>query len=234
MITNKDILNSLPLLASVLGDQYGVKVVIGGEEARTDGRTIHLPSLPMDCDAELLAMARGFLDHEAGHIRHTDFQAIKQAQMDSVTFNIFNAIEDWRIEKKLGEIYPGCRQNLHWLIKRIFIENHCKNPERAGEKTPALLVLKYVLLTVRLWEVIELSERVEQIKLEMASRFPGLRQDIDRILNKVKQNCTDIQERISTSRIEHVNSHIAGCQRQHGWKAYKIGYLCLLRCGEGP
>ena len=32
----------------VLGNQYGVTVEIGGSEAYTDGKTIHLPALPSD------------------------------------------------------------------------------------------------------------------------------------------------------------------------------------------
>ena len=45
MIHNKDILNSLPLLASVLGRNYGVTVQIGGDSAYTNGNEIHIPSL---------------------------------------------------------------------------------------------------------------------------------------------------------------------------------------------
>jgi len=37
-IRNKDVLRCLPLLASVLGDQYGVEVRIGGDRAATNGR----------------------------------------------------------------------------------------------------------------------------------------------------------------------------------------------------
>lgn len=99
MIRNQDVLSSLPLLASILGDQYGIEVRIGGDEAKTEGKTIYLPSLPLNCDRDLLALARGFLDHEAAHIRHTDFPSIIAAKMDAVTFNLFNAIEDWRIEQ---------------------------------------------------------------------------------------------------------------------------------------
>ena len=72
MIRSKDILSCLPLLASVLGEQYGVQVHIGGKTACTNGRVIYLPSLPVDCEPELLALARGFVDHEAAHIRHND------------------------------------------------------------------------------------------------------------------------------------------------------------------
>lgn len=45
-------MDCLPLLASVLGNQYGVTVEIGGSEAYTDGKTIHLPALPLDSEPE--------------------------------------------------------------------------------------------------------------------------------------------------------------------------------------
>ena len=41
---------SLPLLAAALSDQRNIKVDIGGEKAFTDGKTIHLPSLPLDAN----------------------------------------------------------------------------------------------------------------------------------------------------------------------------------------
>ena len=150
MIRSKDILSCLPLLASVLGEQYGVQVHIGGKTACTNGRVIYLPSLPVDCEPELLALARGFVDHEAAHIRHTDFDALQAANLDPVTFNLFNCLEDWRIEEKLSAIFPGCRQNLNWLIRRFFVE---EAQLRAGGDSPALAVLDYVLLTVRAWSV---------------------------------------------------------------------------------
>lgn len=68
MIKIRDIMASLPLVASALGDKYGVTVNIGGNQAYTDGKNINLPTLPLDCDTELLTLARSFLDHEAAHI----------------------------------------------------------------------------------------------------------------------------------------------------------------------
>ena len=53
-LREKDILGCLPLLASVLGNTYGVHVRIGGSDACTDGNMIQLPSLPVDCGEELL------------------------------------------------------------------------------------------------------------------------------------------------------------------------------------
>ena len=121
-IRNRDVLHCLPLLASVLGDQYGVEVCIGGNKAATNGKVIQIPSLPMEADETVLALVRGYIDHESGHIRYTDYNAIYTAQMDAVTKHIWNSIEDWRIENKLAEIYPGCRHNLHWLMRHIFLE----------------------------------------------------------------------------------------------------------------
>ena len=60
MLKQKDIMECLPLLASVLGNQYGVTVEIGGSEAYTDGKTIHLPALPLDSEPELITMIKGY------------------------------------------------------------------------------------------------------------------------------------------------------------------------------
>ena len=84
-LREKDILGCLPLLASVLGNTYGVHVRIGGSDACTDGNMIQLPSLPVDCGEELLLLVRGFIDHESAHIRYTDFKAFKEAALDAVT-----------------------------------------------------------------------------------------------------------------------------------------------------
>lgn len=194
MIRSKDILNCLPLLASVLGDQYGVQVRIGGNEACTNGKVIYLPALPMDREPELLAMARGFVDHEAAHIRHTDFPALRTANLDPVTFNLFNCLEDWRIEKKLSGIFPGCRHNLNWLIRRFFVE---KAQPGAGGDPPALAVLDYVLLTVRAWDVEEVNKPRMAAADALLKHFPGLREVLDAILIKVRIHCPDTASTIA-------------------------------------
>lgn len=198
MIRSKDVLNCLPLLASVLGDQYGVQVRIGGNEACTNGKVIYLPALPMDCEPELLAMARGFVDHEAAHIRHTDFAALMAAKLDPVTFNLFNCLEDWRIEKKLSAIFPGCRHNLNWLIRRFFVE---EAEPRAGDDPPALVVLDYVLLTVRAWDVEEVNRpRMAAVEI-LRQHFPGLKEVLDAILAKVYIHCPDTATAIAYARL---------------------------------
>ena len=205
MIRTKDVLNCLPLVASILGDRYGVQVRIGGKEACTNGKVIHLPSLPMDCEPELLALAKGFCDHEAAHIRHTDFSVLKAAKLDPVTFNLFNCLEDWRVEKKLSGIFPGCRKNLNWLIRRFFVE---QAQPRAGDDSPALAILDYVLLTVRAWDVAEVAPARQNAASIMEQHFPGLKEALDAILVKVYIHCPDTKAAVEYAR------QIAQCIRQ--------------------
>jgi len=205
MIRTKDVLNCLPLVASILGDRYGVQVRIGGKKAYTNGKIIHLPSLPMDCEPELLALARSFVDHESGHIRHTDFSVLKAANLDPVTFNLFNCLEDWRVEKKLSGIFPGCRRNLNWLIRRFFVE---QAQPRAGDDSPALAVLDYVLLTVRAWDVDEVTPACQHAASIVEQHFPCLIGALDAILVKAYIHCPDTKAAIEYAK------QIALCIRQ--------------------
>ncbi|MDE7241019.1 VWA domain-containing protein [Desulfovibrio sp.] len=188
MIQNKDVINCLPLLASVLGDRYGVQVQIGGYEACTDGKIIRIPALPVDCDKTALALVKGYIDHESAHIRHSDFGVIRQAGLDKSTHYLFNAIEDWRVERRISAIYPGCRQNLNWLIRRFFVE---EEDARAGEKSPALGVLSYVLLTVRSWDVAEVNGPRTRTRAQVEKAYPGLAEKLDVVLDRVRLDCPD-------------------------------------------
>lgn len=205
MIRTKDILNCLPLVASILGDRYGVQIHIGGKEACTNGKVIYLPSLPMDCEPELLALTRAFIDHESGHIRYTDFSVLQAANLDPVTFNLFNCLEDWRVEKKLSGIFPGCRRNLNWLIRRFFVE---QAQPRAGDDSPALAVLDYVLLTVRAWGVDEVAPARQNAASIMDHHFPRLKKALDAILVKIYIHCPDTKAAVEYAR------QIAQCIRQ--------------------
>ncbi len=197
MIQNKDVINCLPLLASVLGDRYGVQVQIGGHDACTDGKIIRIPALPIDCGKTALALAKGYIDHESAHIRHSDFGVIRQAGLDKSTHYLFNAIEDWRVERRISAIYPGCRQNLDWLIRRFFVE---EEDARAGEKSPALGVLSYVLLTVRSWDVAEVNAPRTRTRAQVEKAYPGLAEKLDAVLDRVRLDCPDTAAALEAAR----------------------------------
>ena len=194
-MTNSDILQSLPLLASVLGRQHGVQVTIGGTEAYTDGRTVHIPSLSLDVDSEVLGFVRGYIDHEAGgHLRFTDFSVLQAEYLFPIEKFIWNALEDVRVERALSDVYPGCKSNLQWLARRIFVE------EFKPAQDPKTALMSYVLLTCRAWSVpeIEASRQIE--RQTVAQHYPQLLGKLDALLAQVRDNCPDTQAAIDYAR----------------------------------
>ncbi len=185
----KHIIKVLPLLASVLGRKYGVQVRIGGDTAFTNGNIIQLPSLPLDGDETLIGLIRGYLDHEAAHIRATDFDALNAANVTPLEKHIWNMLEDHRVENVLSGIYPGCRENFQWLIKHLFLPKPEKSKQKAAAPDPALLILDWLLITVRSWDVEELGEERDRLKALAEIRYPGLTHELEPVLRLVPKRC---------------------------------------------
>ena len=183
MINQKAILGSLPLLATVLGKKYGIKVIIEGDEACTNGSTIYLPALPNEANDTLLGLVRGWIDHEAAHIRATDFSVLQEAKPTPLVKHITNIFEDWRVENELVKFYPGSRKNFDWMIRYQF-----SAPPELNVPLKTKLV-NYLLYTVRSWDqsIIEpqrnhLGKDLEASQLELMKAIKG-------ILKRVYRNC---------------------------------------------
>lgn len=191
-IPKKEIFNCLPLLASVLGKRYGVEVIINGDTAYTDGRTICLPSLPLDSDEKLLEQVRGYIDHESAHIRFTDFEAFQRNAENPLLKYIINVIEDWRVEKAMSGIFPGCRANLNKLIPYLISE-----PYKAP-KEPGIAILNALLRTVRSWDVpaVSLSECLTFVD----GYFPGLWPRIQGVLDRARKQCASTDDAVAFAR----------------------------------
>ncbi|OUO55309.1 hypothetical protein B5F76_01490 [Desulfovibrio sp. An276] len=200
MNRTKDIGQALPLVASMLGDKLGVKVQTRGfDTACTDGDTIYIPPLPMDGEEEMLGLINGYIDHEAAHIRFTDFQAVKAANLSPTGFFIWNAIEDWRIEHELVKRYPGCRRHFDWLIRHMFMEQG-----KDGEM-PSFPVLNYILLTLRSWDVPDLLAQCDKYAAVISGLWGSLKKDLDAILEDIPDHCRSTHDSISfTHRILHL------------------------------
>ena len=91
--------NALPIVAAAYGRKFGVSVQVGGDQAATDGQVIRLPAIQDDPTSKTLAW--GYLAHEAGHIRHTDFSAWQSVTHHPLTKAITNILEDVRIENAM-------------------------------------------------------------------------------------------------------------------------------------
>ena len=194
VMTNKLIMKSLPMVASVLGRKYGVKIVIGGTGAYTDGKTIHLPALPLDCDETLIGLARGYVDHEAAHIRETRFDWLKLANLTPLEMHVWNTFEDWRVEHRLAGLFPGCRQNFNWLIQHLF----GNDSEQATD--PGMAILNWLLLSVRAWDVPSLGNQRDILDCFIEAQYPGLIARLNMVLQKVHVCCESTQDCILYAR----------------------------------
>jgi hypothetical protein len=210
MVHTMHVIKSLPLLADILGRKYGIKVQIGGKNASTNGKVIQLPSLPADAGDKLLPLIRGYIDHEAAHIRHTDFSVFKK--LTALEHALCNAIEDWRVEKALADCYPGCRHNFQWLIKELFLG---KVEGETGKITdPALHILNWLLVSVRSWSLPELQREQEFLHDLVEKSFPGLTHELTPILQSIPTRCTNTEKvlQLKLSKIYQVGAAALAAQ----------------------
>lgn len=186
MVKTENVIGALPLIASVLGRKYGVKVHIGGERAYTDGRNIHLPALPLHSDENILNLVRGYLDHESAHLRATDFEALRNACMDAFEKEIWNILEDYLVEKRLSELYPGCRQNLEWLVRHIFADRQTDEIQHRAEA-----IFNWLLFAVRSLSMPELAANRDKWAVLLDADYPALRDTLERLVMAVPAECVD-------------------------------------------
>lgn len=118
-----ELVHELQQTAAVFGRNKEVSVVFEADgvtdTAYTDGKEITLPSLPdeMEFTHEEMMTMRGLLDHEAGHIRHTNFEdwvAFAETQSEQAR-TIANCLEDIRLESLVMQEYPGSQKNFHTM-----------------------------------------------------------------------------------------------------------------------
>ena len=104
--------------SSVFGRKEDVTVEFQGEDAMTNGSNIILPAMDFEKDISKndQAIMRGYVDHESGHIRHTNFRELnkfaKENEGNKLLLNLQNAIEDIYLEKKVIDEYAGSKENL--------------------------------------------------------------------------------------------------------------------------
>ena len=101
------VIGGLRIALQALGSRMGVTLRIEGDQAYTTGSEIIIPTLPPD-DLTAALLARGYVDHEAAHIRHSDFER------EMGTWG--ELIEEVYIEQHQCRDYPGCAHNLRNLV----------------------------------------------------------------------------------------------------------------------
>uniref|UniRef100_UPI00404755DB VWA domain-containing protein n=1 Tax=Rheinheimera sp. TaxID=1869214 RepID=UPI00404755DB len=126
---NHPLKNALPIVAAAYGEKFGVKVLIQGQDAFTDGERIVIPTANPD-DPHYQQIAWGYLAHEAAHIRHTNFDMVQKASSKPIRKALLNTIEDVRIENELAKDYPGTRRSISQVIEYMVDTQQMCVPEQ--------------------------------------------------------------------------------------------------------
>ncbi|EGV16430.1 VWA domain-containing protein [Thiocapsa marina] len=117
MNSNSTLTNALPIVAAAYGRKFGVQIAIGGNEAKTNGKVIQIPAVADTAKS----LAYGYLAHEAGHVRFTDFTLSRHTQ--PLGRFVEGILEDVRIENAMIRIYPGTRTTLDSVMDALIADN---------------------------------------------------------------------------------------------------------------
>ncbi|MEY8212131.1 MAG: hypothetical protein RPT00_07710, partial [Gammaproteobacteria bacterium] len=133
---------AIPIVARSIGNKMGVKVIYGHEQPKTNGNVIYLPNLPLDDDKTRI-LGLGYVVHEAGHVRFTDFGV--SSPVSPLHKHIRNIFEDIRMEREIMAFYPGAKKVLCELMEYLVEDEYFK----IGGNTPAQVISGYLLYTLR-------------------------------------------------------------------------------------
>ena len=136
---------ALPIVASAYGEQFGVRVTVGGTGAFTDGSRINIPWVE---DASMQALVWGYLAHESGHVRDTDFTVFNSLD-NPVRRHLVNTLEDPRIEKSIMGEFPGTEASLRAVWAYLCKDSISVDPEL--NDTARLLNFALMYVRQRQW-----------------------------------------------------------------------------------
>ena len=180
MLENGLFITSMSKLASMLGARYGVKVQVSGTGAFTDysGKSpiINLPLVTAERGQEVLL--RGYIDHEAGHVRYTNRKIFNNDKVQQVYLvkTLWNICEDVYIERRMSAAFRGCGQNL----RRIAIVLFRGKIEPTTSEPVLEQALSYILYGCRSIPVQELSP--EAAVLRDAFPWPSILPELDTLI----------------------------------------------------
>lgn len=211
---NRTLHKAFPIVAAAIGNRFGIKVSVGGDQAYTDGQSIQLPAYDGD-DPDYQDFAWGLLAHESAHIRYSDFTLDYGGSV--LRRRLCGAIEDVRIEHELAKDFPGTRLTLRTVVEKM-IANGGFTASNSDDH-PANTLYGYVLKSLRARALgqVALNPLVALSETALKAHFPkgavirlkGLLSEVpeglqaesdclqlaDRILTMIQQECEQEQQR---------------------------------------
>lgn len=96
--------------------QRGTGAYVQYDKRTGDIELVNIPYLADDSTKEFVAAVQGFLDHEVGHVLHSNSKVLKKAvAAGQRVANLANIIEDVYVERKMAETFQGSGSNLETL-----------------------------------------------------------------------------------------------------------------------
>lgn len=164
----RTIQGALPIVARAIGRRADIEVEIGGDQARTEGRKVTLPTLPFD-DPEVEILAFGYTEHEGAHIRYGSADVKTQSELH---FRLYNTIVDVRDERELGQEFPGFALDLSKLVGKLVKDDVLKRP--SDEDPSGIKLRRYLSYRLRS-EVLQqgaLNDYAAQAEAVFRKSFP--------------------------------------------------------------
>ena len=141
---NRTLQHAFPIVAAAIGNRFGIKVSVGGDQAFTTGTAIQLPAYDGD-DPDYQDFAWGLLAHESAHIRYSDFTL--DIGGSYLRRRLCGAIEDVRIEYELAKDFPGTRLTLATVVDKMIAKGGFT--ASSSDDHPANILYGYVLKSLR-------------------------------------------------------------------------------------
>lgn len=186
---------SMAAVAAGMSRSRGVKVTCSGRGAYTtcasrmapDGRmvrelAINIPAEVLESKADAAALLRGYLDHEAAHVRWTDWNVLEDGRwQDTLLKTLLNIVEDVRVEKRMSAAFRGAGENLARIADILFGGDGWKEHARPGQ--PAALAASWLLFSLRSKAQPSLEKGAAVLGDLLDAATPGVREAMQSVLD---------------------------------------------------
>lgn len=186
-------LRSLAAVAAALSRRYGLDVTCSGAGAwtsvdpATGKMTVNIPA-SVSTDGDALLLLRGYLDHECGHARWTDFKAPSSTR-DPLVHTLANIFEDVRIEALMSDAFEGAKENLHAIAVKLFGGDEWRSRAEVPDQTACIAA--WLLWHVRKDACPEMEHGAGMLRGFVDAHAPGLAEDLLRVLARHPRDTTE-------------------------------------------
>ncbi|MEQ5679882.1 VWA domain-containing protein [Providencia rettgeri] len=192
---------SLAIVANVLAGKFDISIKFTTDEAycgvSESGK--YEIGIPYTTDTSFGNILLGFLIHEIGHAKFTDFSFVAQTGNKYISV-LENICEDIWIESKLEHVYGGAKYYLDAVRQHVFTEKPINSVISIEEKIT--FFINYVLLHGRSKYNGVVVNNINELKLQFISIFTEAISDkVDRLLEMVLLSTTTVDNNLIAKKL---------------------------------